>query len=196
MIGRDILRAFVDEVAPKHFRTSCTDDDSRGNEYFNEQGYPHCVRCALLYRVAHGHWPHGVEFRIVDLRTATGDDSAKVAIGPRAAELALRGLRRLDTDQVREAEDLGLTNALSRFAELRTLESTDLARAMGFENILPNGRVQGGPEDRAHWWTCSVCHFTGPLVGLCEDGKTRACLASCGGVDPNPETTTFKQEDA
>lgn len=45
---------------------------------------------------------------------------------------------------------------------------------------------QGGPEDRATWLTCQVCSFTGPHVGLTEDGEP-ACLGSCGGVKPNPE---------
>lgn len=73
----DILRAFVDEVAPTHSRTSCNDDDSRGNEFFNEHGYPRCVRCAMLHRVVNGRWPHDAKFLIVDLRTSSGDDSAK-----------------------------------------------------------------------------------------------------------------------
>lgn len=43
---------------------------------------------------------------------------------------------------------------------------------------------QGSPEDRATWWTCKRCEFTGPNVGADTDGK-RACLGSCGGVVPN-----------
>lgn len=63
-----ITRAFVDEVAPEHGRTSChSDDGDTGNEYFNEMGYPRCVRCCLLFRVRMGRWPHGATFRIGSL---------------------------------------------------------------------------------------------------------------------------------
>ena len=62
------MRDFIDEIAPEHGRTSCTDTDSNGNEYFNEMGFPRCVRCALLYRARHGEWPHGAEFRVESLR--------------------------------------------------------------------------------------------------------------------------------
>lgn len=55
-------------------------------------------------------------------------------------------------------------------------------------SILHNGRVQGSPEDRAHWQTCSRCHHHGPLVGRMADGVTWACMGSCGGVTVNPET--------
>lgn len=53
---------------------------------------------------------------------------------------------------------------------------------------LPNGLIQGSPEDRATWWTCTWCDFTGPFVGTTPEGK-KACLASCGGVTPNPACT-------
>jgi hypothetical protein len=55
-------------------------------------------------------------------------------------------------------------------------------------HVLPNGFVQGGQEDRATWWTCSRCHFTGPLVGTREDGA-HGCMGSCGGITPNPSCT-------
>lgn len=62
-----MLRKFVDEIAPEHQRTSCSDEDSRGNEYFNEAGYPRCVRCAFLHRLANGEWPHGARFTVVGM---------------------------------------------------------------------------------------------------------------------------------
>jgi hypothetical protein len=31
-----------------HSRTSCTDEISNGNEYYNEMGFARCARCALL----------------------------------------------------------------------------------------------------------------------------------------------------
>ena len=55
----ELLRNFVDEIAPRHDRTSCSDADFNGNQYFNELGYPRCTRCALLYRLENGKWPHG-----------------------------------------------------------------------------------------------------------------------------------------
>lgn len=65
---------FIDEVAPKHQRTSCTDERSVGNEYFNEFGFPRCVRCCLLYRHRQGEWPHGSQFRITGLRAIHGGE--------------------------------------------------------------------------------------------------------------------------
>jgi len=57
------------------------------------------------------------------------------------------------------------------------------------EHRLPNGLIQGSPEDRATWWTCTVCQFTGPYVGTTADGK-KACLGViCGGVKPNDACT-------
>ena len=50
------LLSFVNEIAPEHSRTSCSDDHSGGNEYFNESGYPRCTRCAFLYRLKNGSW--------------------------------------------------------------------------------------------------------------------------------------------
>jgi hypothetical protein len=54
---------------------------------------------------------------------------------------------------------------------------------------MPDGRivVQGGPEDRAAWWTCAYCEFTGPHVGMGADGK-RGCQGSCAvrPTTPNP----------
>lgn len=46
---------------------------------------------------------------------------------------------------------------------------------------------QGSPEDKATWWTCSYCNFTGPHVGSIEpSGRTKRCMASCGGKHLNP----------
>lgn len=61
---------FVNEVAPEHGRTSCTDEKSSGNEYFNEFGHPRCVRCALLHRLKNGEWPHKVRFHVTGLVVA------------------------------------------------------------------------------------------------------------------------------
>lgn len=61
-------------------------------------------------------------------------------------------------------------------------------------NILPNGLVQGSPEDRALWRICTRCNFHGPLVGAAADGA-HACLGSCGGVTPNPDTCFTKADE-
>lgn len=58
------LQEFINEVAPKHTRTSCTDEKSNENEYANADGYPRCVRCALLQRLKTGGWPYGSDARI------------------------------------------------------------------------------------------------------------------------------------
>ena len=50
----------VDELMPaEHERTSCSDQNSNGNQFFNEMGFPRCVRCAFLHRLREGEWPHG-----------------------------------------------------------------------------------------------------------------------------------------
>lgn len=51
----------INELAPNHDRTSCSDQDLNGNQYFNEMGYVRCVRCAFLHRLREGEWPHGGE---------------------------------------------------------------------------------------------------------------------------------------
>ncbi len=53
---------------------------------------------------------------------------------------------------------------------------------------LPDGRMvaQGGPEDRATWWTCQQCHFTGPAVGSNERGEHVCMGILCGGKTMNP----------
>lgn len=56
------------------------------------------------------------------------------------------------------------------------------------EHRLPNGLIQGSPEDRATWWTCAECGFRGPFVGTTAAGM-KACLGSCGGVKPNDACT-------
>jgi hypothetical protein len=53
--------------------------------------------------------------------------------------------------------------------------------------ILPaDGREveQGSAEDRATWWTCSLCHYTGPFVMSTSIGDRR-CFP-CGGETDNP----------
>lgn len=53
---------------------------------------------------------------------------------------------------------------------------------------MPDGREveQGGPEDRATWWTCAICGHTGPHVGVQPNGSRR-CVGSCGDdVAHNP----------
>lgn len=49
-------KELVDEIAPKHDRTSCSDADL-SNADPNSQGYSRCVRCCLLYRLRNGEWP-------------------------------------------------------------------------------------------------------------------------------------------
>ena len=58
---------------------------------------------------------------------------------------------------------------------------------------LPDGTAceQGSAEDRATWWTCSVCSFTGPHVGSNEKGG-HACMGSCGGTEKNPNVPRLK----
>jgi hypothetical protein len=53
------LLDFINEIAPVHCRTSCSDDDFFQNAHFNECGYPRCVRCALLFRAKNGEFPKG-----------------------------------------------------------------------------------------------------------------------------------------
>lgn len=55
---------------------------------------------------------------------------------------------------------------------------------------------QGGPEDRATWWTCTRCFFTGPHVGTDEHGQ-RACMGViCRGVALNPNVLRLPNESA
>ena len=61
----------VNELAPEHQRTSCSDEDSGGNQYFNEMGYVRCERCAFLHRLREGEWPHGAEPHIGSLQMET-----------------------------------------------------------------------------------------------------------------------------
>ena len=56
---RDRLEGLIDEIAPQHQRTTCSDGDSHGNEYSNEFGAPRCTRCCLIHRLRHGEWPNG-----------------------------------------------------------------------------------------------------------------------------------------
>lgn len=58
------LLQFINEIAPKHDRTSCDDNNLNGNQYFNEYGYPRCNRCALLHRWHTGEWSHNAIPRI------------------------------------------------------------------------------------------------------------------------------------
>lgn len=62
------VQDLIDAIAPKHNRTSCSDEDSSGNEYFNEFGYPRCPRCALLYWEKHGEFPYGVSADIESIK--------------------------------------------------------------------------------------------------------------------------------
>lgn len=62
----------INELAPNHDRTSCSDKDSKGNEYYNEMGYVRCVRCAFLHRMREGQWPHGAMPNIDSLRMTGG----------------------------------------------------------------------------------------------------------------------------
>ena len=49
----------INEIAPKHTRTTCKDDTWNTNAYFNDAGFSRCIRCALLYRVDVGEFPYG-----------------------------------------------------------------------------------------------------------------------------------------
>lgn len=54
--------------------------------------------------------------------------------------------------------------------------------------IMSDGREceQGSPEDKATWWRCAQCGFTGPAVGSNLDGEPRCMGIMCNGVTPNP----------
>jgi hypothetical protein len=65
---QDILLNFINELAPEHDRTSCSDDNLNGNQYFNECGYPRCARCALLHRLNTGEFPYGVHVSRLTIR--------------------------------------------------------------------------------------------------------------------------------
>jgi hypothetical protein len=60
------------------------------------------------------------------------------------------------------------------------------------DHRLPNGLIQGSPEDRATWWWCDRCGHHGPCVGTDATGR-RLCMGSCGGKTPNPACTFAKQ---
>ena len=67
--------------------------------------------------------------------------------------------------------------------------------------LMPDGTEveQGGPEDRATWWTCSQCGFTGPHVGFTMDRAgffLKRCLGSCGGENLNPNVPRASSTDA
>lgn len=57
----------IDLLVPKHNRISCSDEDSNGNEYFNEHGVPRCTRCVLLYRLNNNEWPHNAKVESINL---------------------------------------------------------------------------------------------------------------------------------
>lgn len=50
-------------IAPRHNRTTCSDDSTNGNQYPNEFGYARCVRCAILVMLK-GHNPYGLRLRL------------------------------------------------------------------------------------------------------------------------------------
>jgi hypothetical protein len=62
-----MLLEFINEIAPEHDRTSCSDENLNGNQYFNESGAPRCTRCAFLHRVRTGEFPHGVRVRRISI---------------------------------------------------------------------------------------------------------------------------------
>ena len=44
----------------EHSRTSCgAPHTGESNAYFNESGHPRCDKCAIQFRINHGHWPDG-----------------------------------------------------------------------------------------------------------------------------------------
>ena len=65
----------VNELAPKHGRTSCSDEAWITNAYYNREyefGSPRCTRCAMIYRVKMGSWPYDAKVMSCDL--VLGDD--------------------------------------------------------------------------------------------------------------------------
>lgn len=55
---------------------------------------------------------------------------------------------------------------------------------------------QGGPEDKATWWTCTACEFTGPNVGSNEAGEHVCMGIICGGKTLNPDTPRIPWYDS
>lgn len=59
-ISEMLTLEMVEFLAPHHTRTSCSDENSNGNEYAPEHGVPRCARCALRALVLnHGKDPYG-----------------------------------------------------------------------------------------------------------------------------------------
>lgn len=52
----------------KHTRTSCSDEESNGNEFPNSGGHPRCTRCLLLYYKKHGRFPYHARVNQVDFQ--------------------------------------------------------------------------------------------------------------------------------
>ena len=57
----------IDLIAPKHTRTSCSDENPNGNHFGNEYGYPRCKRCALRFLVEEGIGPYGATVTVTDV---------------------------------------------------------------------------------------------------------------------------------
>jgi len=54
--------------------------------------------------------------------------------------------------------------------------------------IMPDGSPRDDVKDKAAWWTCEqgTCGFTGPHVGITDDGEYGCMGKSCGGLYNNP----------
>lgn len=61
IIPVDTAIHWINLLIPKHDRTSCSDTDWEANAYANEQGYPRCSRCALLYKIHTGKFPYDAQ---------------------------------------------------------------------------------------------------------------------------------------
>lgn len=55
----------IDQLAPTHGRTSCSDAEPNGNYYAPEHGHPRCLRCALRYLAENdGYGPYGENVKL------------------------------------------------------------------------------------------------------------------------------------
>ena len=64
------------------------------------------------------------------------DKRLNLSIGARSAELLARGINRLDSDEVREAERLGLSQALQHFLSIQPIDEAFDAKAREFGTAI------------------------------------------------------------
>lgn len=55
------MNELINLLAPKHIRTSCSDNNFEHNAFANEMGYPRCERCALLFWEKNKEFPYGAK---------------------------------------------------------------------------------------------------------------------------------------